>query len=473
MSAEHTRQHRALRGGITGLVVLILWFLPPPAGVGLKAWHLLALFAATIVGIILQPLPMGAVAIIGMTATALTTTLTPAEALTGFANGTVWLVFAAFLFSCGLTQTGLGQRIAYWFIWACGRRTLGLAYALLLSDLVLAPGTPSSAARCGGIIFPIVRSLAAAFHSEPGPTAGRIGRFLMLNSYHGGVIISSMFMTAGATGPLIAELARKTTGAELTWAGWALAALLPGLVSLLVMPLVLYALARPEVTATPEAAALAREQLVRMGRMPRAQWVVLGVFVLAVGLWVTGHLTHIDATVVALLGVGLMLAGGGITWQDVLAEKHGWDALIWFGAVVGMADMLARLGFFRWFSAFVAGHVKGWAWLPTLVVLLAIYLYSHYAFATQTAHVTAMFVPFLTVAVAAGAPPVLTALSLGYISHLNACLTHYGTGMSPIYYGAGYTDLRTWWGFGFLASLLHVAIWLGLGPFYWKALGMY
>ena len=473
MSAERSTTKRAIRGAATFLVAAAIWYLPPPAGVTAQAWHLLALFAATIIGLILQPLPMGAVVIIGTMATALTGTLTPAEALNGYANATVWLIVAAFLFARAFSKTGLGRRIAYWFIRAFGRRTIGLGYALALSDLVLAPTIPSGAARTGGVLFPVVRGLAATYNSEPGPTAGRIGRFLMLNSYHAHDVTCAMFMTAMAANPLIVELTKKTINIELSWGGWALAALVPGLLSLLVMPLVIYRLARPEITETPEAPALAREQLAKMGRMRRDEWVVLAVFLLALGLWVTGSWTHIEATVVALLGVGLMLAAGAITWEDVLAERAGWDALIWFGGLVGMATMLGRLGLLKWFSGFVGGYVKGWPWLPALGVLLLVYLYSHYGFASLTAHVSAMFVPFLTVAVAVGAPPLLAALTLAFFSNLCVSLTHYGGGPAPVYFGAGYVDLKKWWGVGFVVSVVNIIIWLGIGPFYWKALGLF
>ncbi len=295
----------------------------------------------------------------------------------------------------------------------------------------------------------------------------------MLNSYHAHDITCAMFMTAMAANPLIVELTKKTINVELTWGGWALAALVPGLLSLLVMPLVIYRLSPPEITETPEATALARDQLAKMGRMRREEWMVLVVFLLALGLWITGSWTHIEATVVALLGVGLMLAAGAISWEDVLAEKAGWDALIWFGGLVGMATMLGRLGLLKWFSGFVAGYVKGWPWLPALGVLLLVYLYSHYGFASLTAHVSAMFVPFLTVAVAVGAPPLLAALTLAFFSNLCVSLTHYGGGPAPVYFGAGYVDLKKWWGVGFVVSVVNMIIWLGIGPFYWKALGLF
>ena len=473
MSANHPKKNRLLRGAVTILVAVIVALLPMPAGVTDKAWHLFAIFFATIVGLILQPVPMGAVVLIGTTTTALTNTLSIGDALNGFMNPTVWLIVAAFLFARAFSKTGLGRRIAYIFIRAFGHRTLGLSYALAMTDLVLAPGIPSGAARTGGVLFPIVKSLATTYGSEPGPTAQRIGTFLMLSAYQVHGVTCAMFLTSMVANPLIAELTKKTLNIEITWGGWALAALVPGLISFFVMPYLVFRLTKPEIRETPEAAALARTELAKMGPMRREEWVVLGVFMLAFLLWITGSWTDIDATVVALLGLCLMIVLGAIDWNDVLAERAGWDALIWFGGLVGMASMLAKLGLMKWFSVWVGGHVKGFPWLVALAILALVYMYSHYFFASLAAHTTAFYVPFLTVAVAAGAPPYFAALTFAFFSSLCVSLTHYGGGPSPVYWGAGYADVKTWWSVGFVVSLVYIVIWMGIGPFWWKALGLF
>lgn len=189
-------------------VGVVIWFIPEPEGVDPAAWHLLAIFVATIVGIISKPLPMGAVAIIGVTATALTGTLTINEALSGFANRTIWLIVLAFFISRGFIKTGLGARIAYLFMRLLGNRTLGLSYGLLASDVILAPAIPSNTARGGGVLYPIIRSVADAYDSQPDDkSARRIGAFLIFTSFQGIVISSAMFLTAMAANPLAAELA--------------------------------------------------------------------------------------------------------------------------------------------------------------------------------------------------------------------------------------------------------------------------
>lgn len=471
--SEKPQGVRLGRLAATVAVGLVIWHLPIPVGIAEKAWHLFAIFAATIFGLVSQPLPMGAVVLTGMVSTTLTETLSIGDALNGFSNATVWLIFVAFIFARAFAKTGLGRRVAYWFIRAFGHKTLGLAYALAASDLVLAPAIPSGAARTGGVLYPIVKSLSSAFGSEPGPTAQKIGRFLHISAYQVHGVTCAMFLTSMAANPLIAELALKTAHVEITWGSWALASIVPGLLSLALMVWLIYVIDRPEIRETPEAARLAREELLKMGPVNRDEWVVLGTFSLALLLWVTGSKTHIEATVVALLGLALMLLLGTLTWDDVLGERTGWDTLIWFGGIVGMTNMLSKLGLFKWFAAFVSGHLSGLPWLPALIVIVLVYNFSGYLFASLSAHVLALYVPFLTVAVAVGAPPLFAAMILGFFSSLCVSLTHYAGGPAPVYYGSNYVTIKRWWSIGFLIGVVNIAIWLGVGSVYWKALGLY
>jgi DASS family divalent anion:Na+ symporter len=462
-----------IRGIIVILVGVVIWFLPIPAGVKPEAWHLLAIFIATIVGLILTPLPMGAVVIIGVMMTAFTGTLKIGAALSGFANSTVWLIVAAFLIARGFIKTGLGRRIAFQFIRAFGRKTLGLAYSVVASELVLSPATPSNTARAGGIIFPIVKSISNTLGSEPGETARKIGAFLMKMEFQATVITSAMFMTSMAPNPLIAELAQKTANVSITWGGWALAAIVPGILALIIVPYVLYKIYPPEIKETPQASAMAHDELQKMGAMKRVEKIMLFVFLLILALWVTGELTKINATAVALIGVSVMLITGVIRWDDVLSEKGAWDALIWFGGLVMMASQLNTLGFMKWFATAVGGSLAGFGWFSALVILMLVYFYSHYGFASTTAHISAMYAPFLAVAVAAQVPPYLAVLTLAFFSALNAGITHYGTGPAPIYFNAGYMDQKTWWKLGLIVSFVNIIIWMGGGFIWWKFLGLW
>jgi DASS family divalent anion:Na+ symporter len=463
----------AIRTGFAAGAGLVIWFVPAPAGLTAQAWHLFAIFVATIVGMVLEPLPMGAIALCGITAATMTRTLGLGDALDGFAHPVIWLVLMAFFISRGFIKTGLGARIAYFFMKRLGRRTIGLGYSLLATDLVLAPAIPSITARAGAVLYPIVRSVAEAFDSRPGDgSERRIGSFLILNSFYGNLVTSAMFLTAMAANPLSVQMASEM-GIEITWMRWATAAIVPGLASLLVIPLFLFRFYAPEIKDTPAAAQLAQNRLEEMGRPARGEWIMAATFVLLLCLWIFGRNLHIASPVAALAGLAVLLLARVLSWDDVLRERGAWDTFIWLSTLVMMATWLSRLGLVGWFSDIVGGSLTGMGWQPAFLALSLVYFYSHYFFAGNTAHISSMYAAFLGASLLVGAPPMLAALVLAFFSNLFSCMTHYGTGPAPVLYGSGYVRLADWWRLGAVVSVLFVVIWLVLGGLWWKAIGVW
>ena len=461
-----------IKWAVVLLVGVIIWSLPA-SGIEPKSWLLFAIFVSTIVGSIVRPIPGGAIVLLGVSAVILTGSLPIGEALKGYADPIVWLVLAAFFMSRGMIKTGLGRRIAFLFIRAIGRSSLGLAYALISTDGILAMVIPSNAARAGGIVFPVAKSLAEAYDSRPGETSRRLGAFLMSLVYQCDVIVCAMFLTGQASNPLIAKFAAQVTGIELTYGRWALAAVVPGVISLILVPLILYRIFPPEIKHTPAAAALAAEQLKEMGRMRPSEKVMLIVYAMVAGLWMTTAFHGIDYAAVALLGVCILLLSGVLSWEDVVTEYAAWDVFIWYGGLVRLASALGESGITQKFAEAAAGFTQGWSWWLALALLVLIYFYAHYGFASITAHATAMYIPFLVVILAAGAPPYLSVLALAYASNLDASLTHYGTTPAPIYFGAGYLKQRTWWILGLIVSVVTISIWSVFGLAWWKVLGLW
>ncbi len=454
------------------LPALVLYFVPLP-GLNAAQRHLLAIFLATIVSLVAQPVPMGAAMVLAMTTLVFTRTLPASKVLSGFSNQTVWLIFSAFLFARAVTATRLGTRLAYFFVRSFGRSPLSVGYSLGAAGVVLAPFIPSDTARGGAVIYPITRSLAQVFQSEPGPTARRMGSFLMLAAFHANYTASAMFLTSMVANPLIAEIALKIAHVQITWIRWAIGSCVPGLLSLACVPYLIYRLHPPEIQNTEPARDLARGELQAMGPLSRNEkWLVAIMLAVMTG-WISSPWHPIPSAFVALAGVSAILLLRVLAWDDLLSERKAWDALIWFAPLVMMADALAESGTIKVLSGALFGHMQGWAWAVALVGLVTVYLYVHYAFASMTAHVTALYPSFLAAAVVGGVPPMLASISLGYFSNLNAGLTHYGTGSAPIFFGAGYVDQATWWKVGFLVSLLNLVFWLGVGPLWWKLVGLW
>ncbi len=454
---------------------LLIWLIPTPEGLTPKAWNLFAVFVATIAGFILQPIAMGAVAFIALTFCALTGILKTGEALMGFGNGSIWLIVCAFFLSRGFIKTGFGRRIAFVIIKYIGRSSLSLGYSVALAELVISPAMPSATARGGGVFYPIVQSVCNAFGSAPGPTASKIGKYLMQVGFHSDAVTCMLFLTSMAGNPLCVGLAQSTLGVEITWMGWCVAAIVPGLICLFLLPLVLLKLSPPELRDMPDAHALAVEELDKMGPMTNPEKVLAFVFVFCLILWATGSWTKIGATPVAMTAVSIMLISKVLEWKDILSEKGAWDAMFWMGGLVALATALSKSGFIAWIAKIIATTVAAanLGWIMSFVVISLIYIYSHYCFASVTARISATYAAFIAVAAACGTPGLLAAIVYGIFANLPISLTHYGNGAAPVYFGAGYVSQGEWWRNGFIICTINAIIFLTIGMAWWKIIGLY
>ena len=460
--------------GYSVLAGLLIYLIPAPVGVSAKAWSLLSVFVATIVGIITNPLPLGAVAMIGLGVSMTAGILPFSAAFSAFSSEIPWLIALAFFLARGFIKTGLGNRIAYKIVSLFGKSTLGLTYSLVFSEALLAPAIPSLAARAGGIFLPLAKALCVACGSDPAnKTEKKMGAYVMTTMFQTSTISSGMFITAMAANPLSVNLAASITGITISWAQWAIGALVPGVACLILTPLILYILYPPEVKDSPEAPAKAREELAKLGPMSVDEKIMAAALSITVGLWIFGSKIGVGSVAAALCGLTILLVSGVITWKECLAEGPAWDTLVWFAALIAMAGYLNTYGLIPAFSAGVVKVVSGLglAWQPAFVIITLVYFYSHYMFASGAAHIGAMYSAFLSVLIACGAPPLVSALVLGILSNVMGCTTHYGIGSAPPFYGAGYVPLATWWKIGFGMSIVYISIFLGLGFPWWKILG--
>jgi L-tartrate/succinate antiporter len=463
-------------------VAVVVALIPAPAGLPQHAWYYFAIFVGVIVGLMFEPLPGGAIGLIGI---ALVTVLCEyvfygpeqlakagfdapraalAWALSGFANTTVWLIFGAFMFALGYEKTGLGRRIALLLVRAMGRKTLTLGYAVTIADLALAPFTPSNTARSGGTIFPVIRNLPALYDSKPNdPSMRRMGSYLMWVAIAATCVTSSMFLTALAPNLLATELVRKTANIEVEWVDWFMYFAPVGILLLALVPLLVYWIYPPEVKQGAQVPAWAAKELQKMGPLTRRE-IVLGVLVvIALALWIFGG-DIMEATTAAIAVIALMLILKVVTWDDITANKAAWNTLAWFATLVALADGLTRVGFVKWFAETVAGQLSGVAPWVAVAALLFINFFGHYLFASVTAHVTAM-IPVL-LAVASTIPGVnMHTLALGLCLQLGimGIITPFATGPSPVYYGSGYLPAADYWRLGAIFGLIFFAAFLVIG----------
>ena len=463
-------------------VALIIALIPVPAGLAPHAWYFFAIFAGVIVGLVVEPFPGPALSLFGVT---LATVLAPwvlyspediarpgfnavnaalTWALSGFGNSTVWLIFGAFMFALGYEKTGLGRRIALLLVRAMGRRTLTLGYAVTVADTLLAPFTPSTTARSAGTIFPVIRNLPPLYDSKPNdPSARKIGSYLMWTALAATCINSSMFLTAMAPNLLAVEIVKKTAKLDISWMDWLTAFAPVGVILLVSLPLLVYVLYPPTIKEGSEVPAWADQELRTMGGLSRREIILAVLVLLALAMWIFGG-DFVNATTAALIVVSLMVLTRIVSWDDILSNKQAWSTLVWFATLIALADGLNRTGFVTWFAQSVSAHMGGFSPTIAMVVLVCVYFFSHYLFASITAHTTAMLPVMLAVGGAIpGMPMQALAQMLVLSGGIMSVLTPYAGGPNPVYYGSGYLPTKDFWLLGAIFGAIFFGLWLAIG----------
>ena len=440
---------------------------PVPEGLAPAAWYYFALFVTVIGLIITEPIPAAAIGLAGVTAAAVLGLVrdTPAAsaqwALSGFGNTIVWLIFAAFMFTVGYAQTGLGRRVALHLVRLLGHRTLGLGYAVALADLAFAPFTPSATARSAGTIYPVVSHIPQLYGSRPDDgTARLMGAYLLYTALAVSFVTSSMFITALAPNALAITIIEKTAGVRVSWLQWFTGFAPIGFTLLLLTPAVLYLIYPPSIRSAPEVPRWADGQLRTMGPMSRRELILFVLIGSALALWI-GATDYIDPALTAVLIVLLMVISGVVTWDDVIGQQQAWNVLIWFGTLVTLAGGLAETGFVGWLAQATAPTFTGMTLGLAIVAIVGTFYVLHYFFASITAHTATLLPVFLGVAMTITAiSPTRWSLLLGYSLGLTGILTFYASGQSVIYYASGYISRRDFWVLGLVMGVMFIGVYL-------------
>ncbi len=455
--------HRTLVAQVaTVVLVAVVWLTPPPDGLTVQAWRLFAVFAGAIFSVVVDALPILTASVLALAVTVLTGLLPPADAYAGFANGTILLIVVAFLVASAVVKCGLGRRGGHWIVSRFGRSTLGLSYSIFVLDAVIAPAFPSNTAR-SGVLYPLAFSLAdAAGAKADQPERRRVGAFLMYLGIASLSVSSALWLTAMAANPLGTEIARGL-GVEIGFGRWLLAASIPTICAMILLPLVLYRIIGPEVRATPDAPAAARRALAALGPLTRDERVVLVVFVAMVALWASAATFGIDSTAIAFLGLGALLATGVMTPADIRKEGDVLATFIWFAVLFTLSSQLNELGFMGFLGRRLAGRLAGFAAPTAGLILVAAYVLLHYLFVSQTAHLLALFGVFLDVGIKLGVNPTMLAFQLLFATNYFSLITPQGSSANLLFAGSGFLSQGDLYRLGAITTIISFLVYASVG----------
>ncbi|WP_428025207.1 DASS family sodium-coupled anion symporter [Arcobacter sp.] len=460
-----------LKMAIPILVAVIVALLPTPEGLDVNAQYFFAVFLGVIVGLILEPIPPALIGLVGVAFSATfglvgeNAKASAKWALSGFSNGVIWLIFAAFMFALGYKKSGLGKRIALILVKKLGKTTLGLGYAVAFADAVLAPFMPSNTARSAGTIFPIAINIPQMFDSTPEHEPRKIGSYISWVAIAATCVTSSMFLTALAPNLLAVSLVEKNIGVSIDWGTWFGTLAIIMIPLFLLVPYITYIVYPPEQKVSPEAPTWAAKQLAEMGSITKKEIIMLCLGLLALVMWIFGKQLGVNSTVAAIAVLCLLVLFDVINWDDVVSNKGAINVFIWFATLVAMASGLKQVGYLKWASGLISSWLVGMDPIMIGIVLLVLFFLFHYLFASVTAHTVALLPLFLGIATNLVPAAMLQPIAILLVGSLGlmGIITPYATGPSPIWYGAGYISQATWWKLGIIFGAIYLGALVALG----------
>lgn len=460
---------------ISIMVGVTICFIPKPAEIPQNGWYLLAIFMSIIVACAIGATSVGLAAFIGIFVLTFTHIITIQTAFSSYSESLIWLIVCADCLSMGITNTGLGQRIAYNIIKIIGKRTIGAGYALVLCEIILGMFVPSATSRSAGIVLPIAKSLAEGYGSKVEDGSQRkAGEFLLLTALHSNFISSSFFMTASAVNFLAITMAKGLgIDGSISLQTWFLVGLGPCLVGFIIIPLIIFLICPPEIKKVDDVKNIMDEKLKELGGIKKSEKIMSVLFITVLLLWMFGSKLNIDSTTVAILGLVIAISTGIVSWNQFTGKKEIWDLLIWQGSFMMMSSQLNKFGIVDWISGLVKQNISGVPWWIALFIVAVAMYYLHYLFASNTVHFTALFSAFLAILISVGAPPIISIILLTNMSALSSGLTHYAVAHGSVFFATGYIDQKKWWKVGFIVSISHIIIWYGVGMLWWKLIGLY
>src|SRR4029077_226003 len=351
-----------------------------------------------------------------------------------------------------VVKSGLGRRISLLVVSVFGRSTLGLGYSIFLTDAMIAPAFPSNTAR-GGVLYPIILSLAQSSGSLPGQEKNRrMGGYLMFCGMASLSVSSALWLTATSGNPIAVSLAVHY-GVKINFGSWIVAASIPVSAMIALLPLVLYKLFPPGVTKTPDAPKAARDALRTMGPLARDEWIVAAAFTFMVTGWVMAGALNLSLAAVAFAGLGALLATNVLTLDDINLQGGTLATFIWLAVLFALSSQLNELGFVGYVGRKLHAHVAGIPWPMVYLILLMLYVLMHYMFVSQTAQILALFDVFLGVGVKTGVPAPLMAFALLFASSYFSTITPQGGSQNVIFVGSSYLTQRELYRLGLLTTV--------------------
>lgn len=446
--------------GVLLFVSFILWFVVPvPAGLSAQAFHMLLIFAMTMVGIMIEVCDNCILLFFSLLISLITKTADVKGGLSGFSNTVPWLLFFILSLAQTITKTSLGMRIAYLFMRYFGKGIFGLSYSISLTEFVVAPILPSNTARCASIGYPLVTSLSKYISSNiPGVLEKSVGGYLSLVYCHSNAICSSLFITAMISNAVIVE-AMETNGIHITWLSWTSYLLIPSIVLMLILPILMYFLCNPKVRKLESIQEMAIKNYRNLGPISDKEKIIMFMFLLMLVLWILSGIIGVSIIETTLIGLCVFLFLGILDIKDVLSSTSTWNSVIMLAVLISYVNCMQSLGIIGWFNGIISNSLDGFSPKMAFFVLSVIYFLTHYFFSGEGTRIIALYATFLLAGLGLGVDKMVVAMTLAAFSSYSDVLAQYTNPAAITMFGTGYLSAKQWMSAGIVFAVIIIAVW--------------
>ena len=433
---------------------------------------IIALLAMCTIFFATEAIPMPAVALlIGLVQ--LFFGVTKAADIVGtYAHDAVWFIAGSLAIGATLVKHGLDKRIGMLVVKLSGTKTRNIVLGLILGTAI--PSAFINEASIAPMFIPIALALYTLTNKTT--SAPRLGKLLMISIAIGCMVGAPMSPTGGARNAIMIGFL-SNIGVEVSFFQWMSMGVFYTFAMSILMSFILPMVFKPEVNDLSEAVSTLKSDLEKHGKMNAKQYLVAGIMLLVVFMWIT------DKSVTrSLLGFSLGLGGVAIsgavlymllglaTWKDY-EENVSWGVIILYAGAISLGTVFRASGAAGWLADSIInvlaplGIDSGIA-LILLVVAIGASL-TNLMSAGATVAVIGPVV--LDMAQSSGTNPLLVGVGLAIATSLAFWLV-IGTPASSIVYAAGMLEAKDFIRLAMFAWPVALAVMAAMVSLYWAGI---
>lgn len=424
-------------------VLLVLMFMPTPAGLTAEAQKAIAIFCAALTLWVCGSIPIYLTSMLVIILLPLTGAVEKEKAVFSMlGQDVIWLMVSAFVLTSAMIKSDIARRFALWMITHFGQTPKKAMFVLVIINFVLVFFVPSTTARAT-LMVPICLILLEIYRAQPGES--NFGKLMMLQGVQADALATSGVMTGTAANVIAVGFINEQAGGNIGYMDWLVASYPIAFASMIITFLLgfrLFSMKKEEQFA--EAHVRMRAEYEKLGRFSLDEKKAMTIFLIAVSLWATedyhkaifGFEISVYMTAVIAAVLCLMPRIGLLSWSEA---KIKWDLMIFAAGAYAAGNTLESTKGAEWMMGKLVDGlgIENMSHSMVYIVVIFVTMYSHLIFTSKTVRTTILIPSVIALAQTLGMNPVTLALAASFTLTYTITLPPHSK-VNTLYFSTGY-----------------------------------